>query len=398
MGDAWLILLFVSVSVASIAAAVAIQRGRALARLEAQTARQSADRPHSGAPAGLSLDASDLLELIEANGLGVLQVAAEGRIISANAAAHRMLERAPSTLVGGSLIGAFLDHRIEGLLERALATGTARLELASDGEPQRTLLIRAVRAGRRDGAWLMAHDVSELRRLRRIRSEFIDNLSHELRTPLTTVRVLAEVLTAEAERQPLPERVSDSIAKIDVETGHLVQMVSELLDLARIEQADSPPRRDQLDLGAVVEESLGRLRPYAERQGVTLQGEAPGPPAERMIEGDAERLGQLLINLLHNAIKFSEPGGQVVARLHAIDGALRLEVEDHGPGIPRRELERIFERFYKLDRARTRGRAGGGTGLGLAIARHIAEAHGGRIWAESEEGAGARFIVELPRR
>jgi two-component system phosphate regulon sensor histidine kinase PhoR len=260
-------------------------------------------------------------------------------------------------------------------------------------------LLIATSADRRADTWVVLQDLSELRRLQRIRTEFIDNLAHELRTPLTNVRLLTETLAMEIERSgdETPARVAESVTRIDVETGHLVQMVNELLDLARIEQGGGPQRRDEVDLGRITESVVDRLRLYADRQEVGLRGEMPASAADRMVTGDEERLEQMLVNLVHNAIKFSTPGTDVVVRTRGQPDGVLMEVEDHGPGIPKRELERIFERFYKVDRARTRGRPGG-TGLGLSIARHIAEAHGGRIWAESEEGTGARFFVALPSR
>jgi two-component system, OmpR family, phosphate regulon sensor histidine kinase PhoR len=393
--EALLLGLAIVASVAAIGAAlVAAGRGRRLRDTElgrqARTGSDGLSTAADGAPI------TELLHLTEVAALGLIHVGREGRITLANAPAHRFLGRPPGSLIGESPIAAFLDHRVENLLGQAASRGSGQMDLLLPGEPQRTLLLLAERDGAGTGTWLLVTDVSELRRLRRIRTEFIDNLSHELRTPLTTVRVLAEVLSGEAERTELPERVRDSIAKIDVETGHLVQMVTELLDLARIEQGEATLRREPVDLGEVVAETIGRLRPYAERQGVSLRGEAPDSAAERTVDGDAERLGQLLLNLLHNAVKFSDPGSEVVVRVAFGQQAIRLEVQDHGPGIPRRDLERIFERFYKVDRARKRG-GPGGTGLGLAIARHIAEAHGGRIWAQSEEGKGALFIVELAR-
>ncbi|CAN5552536.1 ATP-binding protein [soil metagenome] len=378
---------------AVVAIAVALKRGRRIAALESGTRRFPAA---AAADPWASIGGVELARLADYADVGLLHVGSDGLISVANGPAHRYLGRADDALPGESPIAAFLDHRIDSLFAQVAGSGSGRLDLVLPGEPQRTLLLRAERDAAGTGAWIVVHDVSELRRLRRIRTEFIDNLSHELRTPLTTIRVLSEVLSAEAGREPLPDRVRDSIAKIDVETGHLVQMFTELLDLARIEQGEAPLRRDPVDLGQVVEDAIGRVRPYAERQGVPLRGEVPGSAAARTIEGDAERLGQLLLNLLHNAIKFSEPDAAVAVRVRSSNGHARIEVEDHGPGIPRRDLERIFERFYKVDRARTRG-GPGSTGLGLAIARHVAEGHGGRIWAESEEGRGATFIVELPR-
>jgi two-component system phosphate regulon sensor histidine kinase PhoR len=239
-------------------------------------------------------------------------------------------------------------------------------------------------------------DVSELRRLRQIRAEFIDNLSHELRTPLTTVSLLAETLTREADvaGDSIPPRMRDRIVKIEVETGHLVQMVSELLDLSRIESGGGLGVVDVLDLGRVTAESTERLRLFADRQGVTLRIQIadPLPP----VRGDAARLGQVVVNLVHNAVKFSPDGGDVTVSVRPdAEGEVVVSIADHGVGIPRAAQPRIFERFYKVDRARVRGEAGG-TGLGLAIARHIVEQHGGRIWVESREGRGSTFSFAVP--
>jgi two-component system, OmpR family, phosphate regulon sensor histidine kinase PhoR len=343
-------------------------------------------------------DAPDLMQVADLADVGLLRIDHEGLIRQANGAANRFLERPSGELVGRTAIEAFLDHRVGDLMAETRRTGEARREIALGGEPQRTLLLIGTRGDRRADTWIVLQDLSELRRLQRIRTEFIDNLAHELRTPLTNVRLLTETLAMEIERsgdQTSP-RVAESVTRIDVETGHLVQMVNELLDLARIEQGGGPQRRDEVDLGRVTESVVDRLRLYADRQEVALRGDMPALSAERTVTGDEERLEQMLLNLVHNAIKFSIPGTDVVVRTRAQPDGVLLEVEDHGPGIPKRDLERIFERFYKVDRARTRGRPGG-TGLGLSIARHIAEAHGGRIWAESEEGNGARFFVALPR-
>jgi two-component system phosphate regulon sensor histidine kinase PhoR len=235
-------------------------------------------------------------------------------------------------------------------------------------------------------------DVTELERLRRIRSEFIDNLSHELRTPLANVRLLTEMLMDDLEREEVSRRVRERVARIDVETGHLVQMVNELLDLSRIEQTATRIRTDEVRLAPLVGASLQRLRTFAERQGVVLVELVPDdlPP----IRGDEERLDQLLMNLLHNAIKFSPQGGSVTVTSDERPRDVVIAVTDHGMGIPRKDQDRVFERFYKVDRARQRGL--GGTGLGLAIARHIAEAHGGRIWLESVEGQGSTFSFSVP--
>jgi two-component system phosphate regulon sensor histidine kinase PhoR len=307
----------------------------------------------------------------------------------ANRTAYRVLARPPGSLIGQTPMSTFVDHRLEALVGAAIGGERGAREL--DRGRQGQLLVRA-RPASGGGAWVTLEDVSELQRLRRIRTEFIDNLSHELRTPLANVRLLTEMLMDDLEREEVSVRVRERVATIDVETGHLVQMVNELLDLSRIEQPGARIRRDEVHLTPLVVATLGRLRTFAERQGVVLVELVADdlPP----VRGDEERLGQLLMNLLHNAIKFSPQGGSVTVTSDERPRDVVIAVTDHGMGIPRKDQDRVFERFYKVDRARQRGL--GGTGLGLAIARHIAEAHGGRIWLESVEGQGSTFSFSVP--
>jgi len=331
-------------------------------------------------------DAAILVELV---GVGAVRVAPDLMVTAANEAAHRLVGRRPGTMAGRSVLEAFTDHHVEEIARTALESGSAVGELTVRIEHGPTLLARARRTPGGD-TWLVLEDVSELRRLQRIRTEFIDNLGHELRTPLTTVSLLAETLAADADA--LPPKAAERVAKIEVETGHLVQMVNELLDLSRIESGIATVALDDIDLGRLAITTADRLRLFAERQGVTLEVNAPS--VVPLVRGDRERIGQALLNLLHNAVKFSPTGAAVTVRVTPAESEVIVAVEDHGQGIPRTALPRIFERFYKVDRARTRG--SGGTGLGLSIARHIVEAHGGRIWAESEEGAGSTFSFAIP--
>jgi two-component system phosphate regulon sensor histidine kinase PhoR len=170
-------------------------------------------------------------------------------------------------------------------------------------------------------------------------------------------------------------------------------MVSELLDLSRIESGGALGAVDIIDIARIATDSTERLRLFADRQGVTLRLEVaePVPP----VRGDPDRLGQVVVNLVHNAVKFSPDGGDVTVSVRPGTDEVVVAVADHGVGIPKAAQARIFERFYKVDRARVRGETGG-TGLGLAIARHIIEQHGGRIWVESAEGVGSTFSFSLP--
>jgi len=332
----------------------------------------------------------DLGHLVDLVGAGIVRLDDDLVVQLANEAAQTFLDRPRGGLVGLTAIAAFGDHRIEAIARRARDVGWANGEIVRDGTGQ-TLVVRARRSPIA-GFWLVLEDVSELRRLQRIRAEFIDNLSHELRTPLTNVRLLTETLARDLDRTDLPPRVRDGILKIDVESGHLVQMVNELLDLSKIEQGGAPLHLDVVDIGEVIHGTVERLRLFADRQDVQLETDVPRDLP--IVRGDDERLGQMLVNLLHNAVKFSPSGATVTVRAAVSGDEVIIAVEDRGVGIPAGDIDRIFERFYKVDKARVRGK--GGTGLGLAIVRHIAESHGGRAWVESVEGRGATFSVALP--
>jgi two-component system phosphate regulon sensor histidine kinase PhoR len=400
--EAWLVAAVVVVALA-VVAVIAIGGRRTIARIATATGASAGDDPVAAvrdmreradrAEAARSAERRDHDALIEALPVGVLGVDAGLRIAVANGTAHALLDREPPALVGRTLIEAFIDTGVETLARTALGSGSATGGVALGGADGSKLAIRARRSP--TGVWLVLEDVSELRRLQQIRTEFIDNLSHELRTPLTTVSLLAETLTREAEAagDAVPARMRDRIDKIEVETGHLVQMVSELLDLSRIESGGALGAVDIIDIGRIASDSTERLRLFAERQGVTLRIDVAGPIPP--VRGDPDRLGQVVVNLVHNAVKFSPDGGDVTVSVRPVAEEVVVAVADHGVGIPRAAQARIFERFYKVDRARVRGETGG-TGLGLAIARHIIEQHGGRIWAESAEGAGSTFSFSLP--
>ena len=322
--------------------------------------------------------------------VGVLHVGPDHRITAANPRAEALLGNSGPGLAGRSVMEAFLDARLEAQLDGVPLGGTLTTEhRAGTGEPG-SLLVRAHRLAP-DDLVVILEDVTELRRLQQIRTEFIDNLGHELRTPLSTVTLLAETLAREAELADLSPRMRDRIARIEEETGYLAQMVNEMLDLARIEGGSMLRLEDDIDLGRLAAASAERLRLFAERNAVTLVVEAE--PRLPTVRGDEARLGQVVVNLVHNAVKFSPDGGEVRVTARRDGAAVAVSVADHGIGIRRADQARIFERFYKSDRARVRG---GGTGLGLAIARHVVEGHGGRIGVASEEGRGSTFTFTIP--
>jgi two-component system phosphate regulon sensor histidine kinase PhoR len=387
--DPWTIAFGLALVVAVIACGVAVRERARLGDARRASSDLSVSLERALAERRQSRD-----ELADALEQGLLDVDPSLHVVRANPAAHALLRRPSGGLVGRSLIELFLDQAAETIASSALSDGAAVGEVRIADADGPIIVIRARREPD-GGAALILEDVSELRRLQRIRTEFIDNLSHELRTPLTTVSLLAETLTREADAagDALPPRMRDRIGKIEVETGHLVQMVNELLDLSRIESGSSLGPLEDVDLAGLASDATERLRLFAERQAVTLHVDVATPVPT--VRGDPARLEQVLINLVHNAVKFSPDGGDVAVAVQKVGETVVVSVTDHGVGIPRAAQDRIFERFYKVDRARVRGETGG-TGLGLAIARHVIEQHHGRIWVESVEGAGSTFSFALP--
>jgi two-component system, OmpR family, phosphate regulon sensor histidine kinase PhoR len=249
---------------------------------------------------------------------------------------------------------------------------------------------------------LALHDITALRRIERVRRDFVANISHELRNPLTSIKLLAETLSSGTADED-DETAREFALQIEREVDHLAQLVDELLDLSVIESGEVRLAIEPLTPDEVVADVAARIGPVAERGEVrvrTLPGEPHGSKVSAA--ADPSRLGQALLNLAHNAVKYSRPGGEVRLGWSEAGDRVRFFVADDGIGIPATHQGRIFERFYKVDRSRTRSEAGedgpsGSAGLGLAIVRHIAEAHGGSVGVESVEGVGSTFWIEVPR-
>jgi two-component system phosphate regulon sensor histidine kinase PhoR len=228
-----------------------------------------------------------------------------------------------------------------------------------------------------------------------VRRDFISNISHELRTPLTSLRAVVETLQDGALEEP--NLAYHFLDRAERELDTLTQMVEELLELSRIESGEVPLRLEPTEVGEIIFDALDRLYHQAERADIEIDVKiADGIP---LVSADAERLQRVVANLLHNAIKFTPEHGNIKITASLGDNVgsqahVLISVKDNGLGITKDDLPRIFERFYKSDRARTRGASG--TGLGLAIARHLVEAHGGRIWAKSKEGKGSTFYFTIP--
>ena len=304
----------------------------------------------------------------------------------------RALFSARDEPAGRSLIDLTRSGELDQLAADALAAGFASTDARDDLDRQMLIARRPFRARAAafgDGAVLALSDVSELQRLGRARRDFVANISHELRTPLTSIRLLLENLLSGSVHDP-PE-ATGQLKKIQIEVEALQQMAQELLDLAQIESGQILLRLVPTPVEELVAGVVDRLSAQAQRKHQTVSVDV-SPRLTAL--ADVEQVGRALGNLLHNAIKFTPTEGHIAVQARPLDGDVLIEVADTGPGIPPEDLGRVFERFFRGDRART----GGGTGLGLAIAKHVVEAHGGRIWVDSDgvPGRGATFRFTLP--
>jgi len=339
---------------------------------------------------------------------GVLFADGVGRVRAASPAACALLgANGPDNLVGQTLLEATHLQSLADLFVRARDAGEPAAlpdpirTVASPPAAQRLLRVRAVPQPDGDGVWLLLHDQTELTHLRTVRTEFVANVSHELRTPLASIRATAETLQGGAAQDPaLAARFLDTILR---EADRLTRLSEDLLDLG---QAESVGQRNltRFDLSELVREAAARLSAQAARRGVQVTVPAATAHSPVYVHADEGPIYQVLFNLIDNAIKYTPEGGQVTVHLEerAATRDVAVAVADTGIGILSQDLPRIFERFWRADRARrfrADERSGGGTsgtGLGLSIVKHIVEAHGGTVRAESELNRGSRFTVTLP--
>jgi two-component system phosphate regulon sensor histidine kinase PhoR len=320
---------------------------------------------------------------------GVLIVDAQGVVQLVNPAAEKLFNISPGISVGKPLIEVVRHHQPAEMWQRCQATGESQ---RVDFEVGHRLSLQGIATSLSPAisgsTLLLFQDMSRQRQIESMRRDFISNVSHELRTPLAALKALTETLQAGALEDPPAAR--RFLEQMETEVDSLSLMVNELLELSRIESGRVPLNLAPTRPFDIVNPAYERLRLQAERAGLSLMLECPTDLPSVM--ADAVRIQQVLVNLLHNAIKFTPSGGQVTVCATQQGQAVRFDVTDTGIGIDADDLPRIFERFYKVDRSR----ATSGTGLGLAIARHLVEAHGGYIWVESEVGKGTTFYFTIP--
>jgi len=311
---------------------------------------------------------------------GVLLLDSQGRTAFTNDALERHLGTRPSS------VAHLFPMAVRDLAGRAAAdaNGSALVEV---GEPPRSLRVAAAPAGTDGSVLIVVRDVTEARRIDSIRRDFVANASHELKTPAASIQAVAETLRQAAADDP--EAVPRFAAQLEREAVRLSRIIADLLDLSRLESGSE--LSDRVPVDALVREEAQRYGEAAHAAGVTLEIDTP---AKAAVRGSARDLSLLIRNLVDNAIRYTRPGGSVRVDVAGDDRTVTLRVADNGIGIPAKDLSRVFERFYRVDRARSRET--GGTGLGLAIVKHVAENHGGRVDVSSEVGRGTTLTVTLP--
>ncbi|MDP9380785.1 MAG: PAS domain-containing sensor histidine kinase [Chloroflexota bacterium] len=288
---------------------------------------------------------------------------------------------------GQPLIESLRDHDLENLLRRCIAQGEEQSAVVQLSRPRR--VVRAtVRPVGGVGVVMVLNDQTELRHLERVRRDLVANISHELRTPLATLQLLADTVIESAAEDSQARNYF--LEKIKEQVTHLSDIVQQSLHLARLESGENQLVTAPVPVHGLVEASVRRIAPRAELAGFSVvTSVAPDLPP---VQADFEQVSRVITNMLDNAIKWTPAGGSIYVAAEPEGDFVRFEVRDTGPGVPRDQLPRLFERFYTGDEARS----GRGTGLGLSIAKHTVQMHGGRIWVESEEGHGTSFFFTLP--
>lgn len=320
---------------------------------------------------------------------GVLIADQSGRVQLLNRAAERLFHIKEKNAIDRSVVEVMRHHQLVDLWSevREGEPKTITLEMGTDHKFLQAIGI-SLGTDLPGSKMLLLQDLTMIRRMDIIRRDFISNVSHELRTPLASLKALTDTLLDGALEDPPAAR--RFVVRMDTEVDNLTLLVNELLELSRIESGKISFEFQRIPPLKLLSSPCERMSLQADRVGLKLDLNCPSDLPQ--VFADPDRIGQVVINLLHNAIKFTPSGGQITVSARQKDEFVIFSVRDTGVGIDQKDLNRIFERFYKADRART----GGGTGLGLSISRHMIEAHGGKIWVESQEGMGSTFHFSLP--
>jgi two-component system phosphate regulon sensor histidine kinase PhoR len=336
----------------------------------------------------ISEDRARLATILDNMADGVIMTDSEGNILLANNAAEKLFNIKNAT--GKPLIEVVRDHEMDEVLKLCLKTVKTQTVQYESGTSKRYVRVIAIPIAHDEisSVLLLFQDLTELRNLQTTRRELIGNISHEFRTPLTGIKVMVETLRDGAVDDK--EAARDFLTRIDDDVERLTQIVAELTELSRIETGEAELRLEPVNLNILVEEVITQLGPQVKRQQLTADTKID--TSLPTVQADKRRIRQTIVNLIHNAIKFTDPGGKITVATKVHGDSVIVDISDTGIGIAKSDLPHVFERFYKGDRARS----GGGAGMGLAIAKHVVEAHGGSIRVQSEEGKGSTFSFSLP--
>lgn len=339
----------------------------------------------------LSGERDKLSAVLDTMADGVVVIRSEGQLELLNRAAEELLQLTGQEAIGRRFMETVRDHELQRLVSQSLETRTQQhgeMELLHRHRYLTAVATPLLRGGHA-GVLLMLHDLTGIRQVETTRREFVSNVSHELRTPLASIKAMVETLQDGALEEPRVAR--DFVGRIHKEIDRLNSLVGDLLELSRLERGQTDLRLSPLDLSRLAEDVRGQFQAQAEAKGISLEVALPDglPP----IVGEPDRLRQVMVNLLDNALKFTPEGGRIKVSASDKGQAIEVSVTDTGIGIPAEHLPHIFERFYKVDRSRRDQ----GVGLGLAIAKHIVLAHGGEVRVESQEGRGSTFSFTVPK-
>ncbi len=319
-----------------------------------------------------------MVEVVEGSRIGVIVSDPDGAVVYRNPAARAL---------SGTHAGVLVDEAIERHLRRAGRGATTEEVIELYGPPKSVVFVTAAPTTN-GGAFAFVEDISERRRIDAVRTDFVANISHELKTPVGALAVLAETLADEDDPATI-RRIADRMLE---EAHRAARTIDDLMELSRIELGGGEQVRGGVDTGDVIRAAVERVAEIAHRREITIDWLDSDQSVT--VTGDQRQLVSAVGNLVENAVKYSEIGGLVQIRSRVVGPWIEFMITDQGPGIPSRDLDRIFERFYRVDKAR--GRDTGGTGLGLSIVRHVATNHGGDVQVSSREGEGSTFVLRIP--
>jgi len=311
-------------------------------------------------------------------------------IVIANSALEPILDLKKDSVLGKNVLEILRNPALASMLEEVFedqSTVTNEIEIHNPAE--KILRISAIGIPHSTAIFgiLVISDITEVRRLENLRQDFVANVSHELKTPLTSVTGFIETLLSGALSDS--ERATSFLKIMEEDTNRLTRLIDELLELSKIESREINLKPETLNLKEETEKILPLFESSVKEKHIQWENEL-----EADVFADRDRLKQILINLIENAVKFNKQGGKVTLQSRRLNGKIEVSIQDTGIGIPDEALTRVFERFFRVDRARTRGQ--GGTGLGLSIVKHLVEAHKGKVWCESRLGKGSKFFFTLP--